>query len=75
MFIIVGCFSSKKNAENLVTQLNKKGYFDKESVVVIVFPDHGSRYMSKIYDDKWMIEQGFFDKNNNDSVNRVIYIN
>ena len=26
VFIIVGCFSSKKNAENLVTQLNKKGY-------------------------------------------------
>ena len=62
-------------AMQAVKQLNKKGYFDKESVVVIVFPDHGSRYMSKIYDDKWMIEQGFFDKNNNDSVNRVIYIN
>ena len=62
-------------AMQAVKQLNKKGYFNKESVVVIVFPDHGSRYMSKIYDDKWMIEQGFFDKNNNDSVNRVIYIN
>ena len=32
--------------------------------VVIVFPDHGSRYMSKIYSDKWMQDQGFFDSKN-----------
>ena len=31
------------------------------SKVVIIFPDHGSRYMSKIYNDKWMRDQGFFD--------------
>lgn len=42
-------------------QLAKKGEFDKDSKVVIIFPDHGSRYMSKIYSDDWMREQGFFD--------------
>ena len=26
-----------------------------------MFPDHGSRYMSKVYSDKWMEDQGFFD--------------
>ena len=62
-------------AMQAVKQLNEKGYFNKESIVVIIFPDHGSRYMSKIYDDKWMIEQGFFDKNNKELKNRVIYIN
>lgn len=35
------------------------GEFDKNSLVVVLFPDHGSRYMSKIYNDKWMNEQGF----------------
>jgi len=35
--------------------------FDKESVVVVIFPDHGSRYMNKIYSDSWMQAQGFFD--------------
>jgi len=45
-------------------QLAKAGEFDENSVVVIVFPDHGSRYMSKIYSDKWMEEQGFFDTQN-----------
>ena len=32
----------------------QKGMFDREIIVVIVFPDHGSRYMSKIYNDEWL---------------------
>ncbi len=27
--------------------------------VVLLFSDHGSRYLSKIYNDEWMAEQGF----------------
>ncbi len=42
-------------------QYAKKGFFDKDSVVVMILPDHGSRYMEKIYSDDWMREQGFFD--------------
>ena len=44
-----------------VMQLAKKGEFDATSRVVVIFPDHGSRYMSKVYSDDWMREQGFFD--------------
>lgn len=40
-------------------QYAAKGYFDENSVVVVIFPDHGSRYMNKIYSDNWMKEQGF----------------
>ena len=42
-------------------QLNADRKFKKGDQIVVVFPDHGSRYMSKIYSDKWMEEQGFFD--------------
>ena len=42
-------------------QYGEKGYFDENSVVVVILPDHGSRYMEKIYSDDWMKEQGFFD--------------
>ncbi len=45
-------------------QLDEEGEFDKDSKVVVIFPDHGSRYMSKIYSDDWMSEQGFFDTEN-----------
>jgi cystathionine beta-synthase len=30
-----------------------------EDVVVVLFPDHGSRYLGKIYNDEWMRQQGF----------------
>ncbi len=42
-------------------QYAEKGYFDKNSKVVLILPDHGSRYMEKIYSDDWMRDQGFFD--------------
>ena len=44
-----------------VNLLNSEGEFDNNSHVVIVFPDHGSRYLSKIYSDEWMNNQGFYD--------------
>jgi cystathionine beta-synthase len=42
-----------------VLQLKEK--FNKEDVVVVLFHDHGSRYVGKIYNDDWMKEQGFID--------------
>ncbi len=36
-----------------------KDQFDEDSVVVMVFPDHGSRYITKVFSDEWMQEQGF----------------
>ncbi|SDV99456.1 PLP-dependent cysteine synthase family protein [Aequorivita viscosa] len=42
-------------------QLEEEGEFTEDSNIVVIFPDHGSRYMSKIYNDKWMNDQGFFD--------------
>jgi len=41
--------------------LHALGMFDENSFVVLIFPDHGSRYMNKIYSDSWMREQGFLD--------------
>ena len=38
------------------------GEFDKNSVVVVILPDHGSRYLSKIYSEQWMKDQGFIEE-------------
>ena len=46
-------------AMQTLRQLDALGKFDNDSNIVVVFPDHGSRYMSKIYSDKWMENQGF----------------
>ncbi|MCL6218534.1 PLP-dependent cysteine synthase family protein [Zunongwangia pacifica] len=57
-----------------VKQLAEEGEFDENSKVVIIFPDHGSRYMSKIYSDDWMEEQGFFDTKNEAEVQAIEFI-
>ncbi len=33
----------------------------KDDVVVVIFHDHGSRYVGKIYNDTWMRERGFLE--------------
>ncbi|MEJ6793231.1 MAG: pyridoxal-phosphate dependent enzyme [Lacinutrix sp.] len=61
-------------AMQALKQLDAQGEFKETDKVVVVFPDHGSRYMSKIYSDKWMNEQGFFDSKNLESVESIQYI-
>lgn len=36
-----------------------KGQFKAGDVVVLIFPDHGSRYMEKVYSNQWMVQEGF----------------
>ena len=42
-----------------VEKLIEKKEFKKGDVIVMLFPDHGSRYLSKIYNEEWLNEQGF----------------
>ncbi|GFZ84577.1 cystathionine beta-synthase [Aquaticitalea lipolytica] len=61
-------------AMQALKQLNEEGEFKKGDKIVVIFPDHGSRYMSKIYSDKWMEKQGFFDSENEATVEAIQYI-
>jgi cystathionine beta-synthase len=54
-----------------VKQFAEEGEFDANSKVVIIFPDHGSRYMSKVFSDDWMNEQGFFDSVNREEALKI----
>jgi len=42
-----------------VLQLSE--HFTKDDVVVVIFHDHGSRYVGKIFNDDWMRERGFLE--------------
>jgi cystathionine beta-synthase len=42
--------------------LQMKDNLTENDLVVIIFHDHGSRYVGKIYNDDWMRERGFLDK-------------
>ena len=41
-------------AMQAVRQYAEMGRFDENSIVVVLFADHGSLYMNKIYSDGWM---------------------
>ncbi len=36
-------------------------FLRKEDVMVILLPDHGTRYLAKIYNDQWMKDHGFLE--------------
>ena len=57
-----------------IKQLNDEKEFNKSDVIVVIFPDHGSRYLSKIYSDKWMENQGFSDSKREINNNDIQYI-
>ncbi|WP_320814857.1 cysteine synthase family protein [Flavobacterium sp.] len=54
-----------------IKQYGEAGVFDENSNVVVIFPDHGSRYMSKVFSDDWMTEQGFFDTKNQEEAQKI----
>ncbi|MEM1336555.1 MAG: cysteine synthase family protein [Bacteroidota bacterium] len=57
-----------------VKQYDMEGEFTQDSHVVIIFPDHGSRYMSKVYSNEWMENQGFFQDKATSEAKEVEYI-
>jgi cystathionine beta-synthase len=61
-------------AMQALKQLNESGYFKPTDNVVVIFPDHGSRYMSKIYSDSWMSKQGFFETHNEAADQEIEYV-
>ena len=57
-----------------ILQYAEVGEFDENSNVIAIFPDHGSRYMSKVFSDEWMSAQGFFDSVNSEEAQKIEYI-
>ncbi len=51
-------YSSGANLQ-AVYQAAEAGMFSPNDFVVVIFHDHGSRYLGKVYSDAWMKEQGW----------------
>jgi cystathionine beta-synthase len=56
-----GLFCGYSSGSVLQGLFQLKDKLKKDDVVVVLLCDHGSRYVSKIYNDQWMAERGFFD--------------
>jgi len=54
-----GIFAGNSTGSAVAGLLQLRDWFKEGDVVVIVFPDHGSRYMAKMYNEDWLRERGF----------------
>lgn len=54
-----GIFAGNSTGSAVAGVLQLKETFKAGDVVVIIFPDHGSRYMAKMYNEDWLRERGF----------------
>ncbi len=56
-----GLFCGYSAGSCLQGMLQLKNELKKDDVVVLIFHDHGSRYVGKVYNDEWMLERGFLE--------------
>jgi cystathionine beta-synthase len=57
-----GIFVGNSAGAAIKGMLQLKNEFTKEDVIVVLFHDHGSRYVGKMFNDDWMRERGFLDE-------------
>jgi len=57
-----GIFVGNSAGSAIKGLLQLKDEFKKDDVVVVLFHDHGSRYVGKMFNDEWMKERGFLDE-------------
>ncbi len=54
-----GIFVGYSCGSALAGLLQMKAQLKETDLVVVIFPDHGSRYVGKIYNDEWMRDRGW----------------
>lgn len=47
-------------------------HMKKDDVMVILLPDHGTRYLAKVYNDQWMKDHGFLESRNFSTARDII---
>jgi cystathionine beta-synthase len=57
-----GIFAGNSAGSAMAGVLQLKEHFTEDDVVVVIFHDHGSRYLGKMFNDDWMREKGYLDK-------------
>jgi cystathionine beta-synthase len=57
-----GIFAGNSAGAAMAGLLQLRDRFRAGEVVVVIFHDHGSRYLAKMFNDDWMRERGFLEK-------------
>jgi len=54
-----GIFAGNSTGSAIAGLLQMKDMFKEGDIVVVIFPDHGTRYLGKMYNDDWLRDRGF----------------
>jgi cystathionine beta-synthase len=57
-----GIFAGNSAGSAMAGLLQLKDNFRDDDLTVVIFHDHGSRYLGKMFNDDWMREKGFLEK-------------
>jgi cystathionine beta-synthase len=57
-----GIFAGNSAGSAMAGLLQLRDRFTESDLVVVIFHDHGSRYLGKMFNDEWMREKGFLEK-------------
>jgi cystathionine beta-synthase len=57
-----GIFAGNSAGSAMAGLMQLKDKLTEKDVVVVIFHDHGTRYLGKMFNDDWMRSKGFFDK-------------
>jgi len=57
-----GIFAGNSAGSAMAGLLQMKEMFKEGDLVVVIFHDHGTRYLGKMYNDEWMKSRGFIDQ-------------
>jgi len=59
-----GIFAGNSAGAAIQGLMQMKSQLGPKDLVVVIFHDHGSRYVAKMYNDQWMMERGFLEPAN-----------
>jgi cystathionine beta-synthase len=57
-----GIFAGNSAGSAMAGLLQLRDHFKDDDVIVVIFHDHGTRYLGKMFNDEWMREKGFIEK-------------
>lgn len=57
-----GIWVGNSSGSALQGLIQLKNHFTKDDVVVVIFVDHGTRYLGKMFNPEWMLKMGYIDR-------------
>lgn len=66
-----GIFAGNSAGSAMAGLEQMKHLFKEGDVVVVIFHDHGTRYLAKMFNDDWMRDRGFMQEKNPTAINLI----